>query len=127
MANLVTVEANSLLAASSAQTTYPAPTGALKIALNTAVGTATAAGTEVTGGSYARQTVTYAAASAGSIASNLACTYTLMPSCTVTSIDEFDSAGTPIRRWFGLLAASKVVNSGDTFSLAIGAVTKTLA
>lgn len=127
MANLVTVEANSLLAASSAQTSYPAPTGAIKVALNTAVGTATAAGTEVTGGSYARQTVTFATASAGAIASNVALTYTLMPSCTVTSVDEFDSAGTPIRRWFGLLSASKVVNSGDTFSIASGSYTKTLS
>jgi hypothetical protein len=127
MAALVTVEANSLLAASSLQTTYPAPTTPLKVALNTAVGTASAAGTEVTGGSYGRQSISFAAAAAGSIASNVALTYTSMPSCTVTSVDEFDSAGTPIRRWWGLLSATKVVNSGDTFSIASGSYTKTLS
>lgn len=121
MANLVTVEANALLAASSAQTAYTNPTGAIKVALVTATGTASAAGTEVTGGSYARQTITFAAASAGAIASNVALTYTSMPAATVTGVDEYDSAGTPVRRWFGALSASKTTNSGDTFTIASGA------
>jgi hypothetical protein len=127
MANLVTVEANALLAASSGQTAYPAVTAPVKVALVTATGTAAAPGTEVTGGSYARQTITFAAASGGSIASNVALTYTNMPACTVTGVDEYDSAGTPIRRWFGALSASKTVNAGDTFSIASGSYTKTLS
>jgi hypothetical protein len=127
VANLVQVEANGLLNASSGQATYTNPTTPVKVALVTATGTATAAGTEVSGGSYARQTITFAAASAGSIASNTALTYTSMPACTVTGVDEWDSAGTPIRRWFGNLSASKTVNSGDTFSIASGSYTKTLS
>jgi hypothetical protein len=126
VANLVTVEANAILEASSGKTAYTNPTTPVKVALVTATGTASAAGTEATGGSYARQTVTFAAASAGSIASNVALTYTNMPAATITGIDEYDSAGTPIRRWFGALSASKTTNSGDTFTIASGSYTKTL-
>jgi hypothetical protein len=127
VANLVQVEANALLNASSGQAPYVAPTTPVKVALATATGTATAAGTEVAGGSYARQTITFAAGSGGSITSNVALTYTNMPACTVTGVDEWDSAGTPVRRWFGALSASKTVNAGDTFSIAAGSYTKTLS
>jgi hypothetical protein len=129
MANLVTVEANALLAASSGQTAYPAVTAPIKVALVTATGSATTAGTEVVpgGNSYSRQTITFAAPSGGSISSNLILNWTNMPACTVTGVDEYDSAGTPVRRWFGNLSASKTVNAGDTFSIASGSYTKTLS
>lgn len=126
MANLVTVEANALLGASSGQAAYVNPTGAIKVALVSSTGSATLPGTEISGGSYARQTVTFAAPSGGSISSNVALTYTNMPAVTVTGVDEFDSAATPVRRWFGNLSASKTVNAGDTFSIASGSYTKTL-
>lgn len=127
MAALVQVEANAVLNASTAEAAYTAPTTPIKVQLNSVVGSATAAGTQVTGGSYTPQTLTMAAASAGSASSNVALTYTSMPAITVTSVDEFDSAGTPIRRWWGLLTASKTTNSGDTFSIASGSYTKTLS
>lgn len=127
MANLVTVEANALLNASSGQAAYTAPTTPIKVALVTATGTATTAGTEATGGSYARQTITFAAASGGSISSNVALTYTNMPAATITGVDEWDSTGTPVRRWFGALTASKTTNAGDTFTIASGSYTKTLS
>lgn len=126
MGSLTTVEADAILTAQSGGTTYPAPTGAIKIALNTVVGSASAAGTEVTGGSYARQTASFSAASANSQTTSGALTYTSMPAVTVTSVDEWDSAGTPIRRQWGLLTASKTTNLGDTFSIAGGSYTKTL-
>lgn len=129
-ANIVRAEAAALLNATFAEATYTAPTTPLKIALDSAVGSDTAAGTEISGGSYARQTLTMAAASTGaypaSIASNVALTYTNMPAVTVTSIDYFDSAGTPIRRWFGSLTASKTTNSGDTLTIGSGSLTATL-
>lgn len=127
MANLVTVEANHILDATNGTTAYANPTTPIKVALNTAVGSASSAGTEVTGGSYARQSITFAAASAEAVSSNAGLTYTNMPACTVTSIDEWDSAGTPIRRWWGTLTASKTVNSGDTFTIASGSYSKTLS
>lgn len=130
MANLVTVEANAILNASSGQAVYTNPTMPLKIALVSTTGTAAAAGTEIAGGSYARQSIAAAgwnAASAGSITTNAALTYTNMPAVTVTGVDEFDSAGTPVRRWFGALSASKTTNAGDTFTIAAGSYTKTLS
>jgi hypothetical protein len=127
MANLVQVEANAILAGSSGQAAYVAPTAPIKVALATVTGTATTAGTEVTGGSYARQTITFAAPSGGAISSNIALNYPTMPACTVTGVDEYDSAGTPVRRWFGALSASKTVNAGDTFTIASGSYTKTLS
>jgi hypothetical protein len=127
MANLVSVEANAILGASSGQANYVNPTLPIKVALVTATGTATAPGTEVTGGGYARQNITFAPAAGQVISSNVALTYTNMPACTVTGVDEYDSAATPIRRWFGNLSAPKTVNAGDTFSIASGSYSKTLS
>lgn len=127
MANLVAVEANAILNASSGFAAYTNPTGAIKVALVTVIGTAAAPGTEVSGGSYARQTITFSTASAGQITNSGAINFTLMPACTVVGVDEWDSAGTPVRRWFGPLAAAKTVNAGDTFSIGAGSYIKTLS
>jgi hypothetical protein len=128
MANLVAVEANAILAASSGQAAYVAPTTPIMVALVTTTGTATGPGTEVSGGSYSRKSITFSPPAGGSITSNVALTYSNMPACTVTGVDEWDSAaGTPVRRWFGALSAAKTVNSGDTFSIAAGSYTKTLS
>lgn len=123
MGSVVVVESNGLLASSVAGTAYTAPTTPIKIALVTVIGTNAAAGTEVTGGSYARQTATWGTASAGSIATNAILTFATMPACTVVGIDIWDSAGTPIRRWWGTLGASKTLGAGDTLSFASGAIT----
>lgn len=127
MAALVQVEANGLLDSSMAGTAYTAPTTPIKCRLMTANGTATSAGTEVTGGSYASQTATFSAASAGSKSTNANLTYTSMPATTVVGVELWDSAGTPIRRWFGALTANKTTNSGDTFSITSGSLTGTLS
>lgn len=127
MPALVQVEANALLAASVAGSAYTVPTAPIKCRLTTANGSATSAGTEVTGGSYASQTATFAAASAGAIATNAALTYTSMPAVTVVGVELWDSAGTPVRRWYGALSASKTTNAGDTFSIASGSLTASLS
>lgn len=102
------------------QNSPTAPTGALKVRLMTANGSDSAAGTEVTGGSYAPQTVTFGAASGGATSNSGALTYTGMPACTVVGVEIWDSAGTPIRWWHGALAASKTINAGDTFTIPAG-------
>lgn len=102
------------------QNSPTAPTGALKVRLMTANGSDSAAGTEVTGGSYASQTVTFGAASGGATSNSGALTYTGMPACTVVGVEIWDSAGTPIRWWHGALAASKTINAGDTFTIPAG-------
>ncbi len=117
MAAIVTVEGNKILDASLGTTTYVATVGPLKCRLMTANGSGTSAGTEVAGGSYASQTVTFGAAAALTATASGTLTYATMPACTVVGVELWDSAGSPLRKWWGALAASKTVNSGDTFSL----------
>lgn len=103
------------------------PTSPLKVALVTANGTDSAAGTEVTGGSYARQSATFSAASAGATSNTGAITFTNMPAATVVGVEVWDSAGTPVRLWYGALSANKTTGAGDTFTIAIGDLDLTIA
>ena len=128
MAALVQVHANGLLDASMGTTTFVATTTPMKCRLMTAVGTATAAGTELaTSGSYVALTglspATMASASAGAAATSVALTQTNMPAATITAIELWDSAATPLRKWFGALTANKTTNAGDTFTIASGSLT----
>jgi hypothetical protein len=127
MAALNQAHANNVIDASLGTAAFTATTAPLKCRLMTANGTATAAGTEVTGGSYASITVTFAAAATGSAASNVTLNFTLMPACTVVGVELWDSAGTPVRKWFGALSANKTVNAGDTFQIASGSLTAALS
>lgn len=130
MSNLVQAEAHAILEASSGKTTYTNPTTPIKIRLTTTSPTATAAGTEVTnsgGSTYSSQTITFASAASNAIASNVALTYNNMPAATIVGVDEYDSAGTPIRRWFGNLTSSKTTNLGDTLTIGSGSYTKNLS
>lgn len=128
MSGLTTNEANALLNASTINATYSYTTSC-KLALCTATGNATTAGTEVTGGAgpYARQTATFATgASGGAISNTSAITYSGMPAGTVTGVDLYDTAGTPNRKWWGGLTTSRALLAGDSLSFAIGALTLTL-
>jgi hypothetical protein len=127
MAALVQAHANNILDASMGTAAFTSTTTPLKVRLMTANGSGTAAGTEVTGGSYASQTVTFAAAASGSAASNLTVNFTLMPAVTVVGVELWDSTGTPARKWYGALAANKTLNSGDTFSVASGSLVASLS
>jgi hypothetical protein len=126
MGNVVIVEANKLLTSSVTGAAYTAATTPVNLALTTGtVGDGTTAGTEVTGGSYARVTTAsgWGTASAGSITNTGTFSFTNMPGpITITGIELWDSAGTPIRRWFGALTASKTVNSGDTVTFAASSI-----
>lgn len=102
------------------------PTTPLKVALTTSTGSDSAAGTEVTGGSYARQNVTFTTAAAGAASNTALLSFTNMPAVTVTAVEVWDSAGTPVRLWYGALTASKTLNAGDTFQIAIGALALSL-
>jgi hypothetical protein len=125
MANIVAVEANNQLQASLALATYTATTAPVKLRLMTANGSASAAGTEVTGGSYAAGglslTAALGTATGGSVTTTSAINYTSMPATTVVGIEIWDSAGTPVRKWFGSIT-SKTTNAGDTLSFAASSV-----
>ena len=130
MAALHRGHAQALIDASLATTTLPTSTSPIKCRLYTTSGTENAAGTEVTSGSYQAQTVTFAAATNAAppvASSNVLASYTGMPACTVVAVGLYDSNSTPKRLWFGDLAASKVLNSGDTFQIASGSLTVSLS
>lgn len=99
----------------------------IRLALMTANGNETTAGTEVTGGSYARQAITFNAASGGSMTNSAVINFTGMPACTVVGIEIYDSAGTPKRIWYGPLQSNKTVASGDTLQFGASAITLTIA
>lgn len=100
--------------------TSTAPTTPLKVALVTANGTDAAAGTEVAGGSYARQTLTVGAASGGATSNSADLVFAGMPAATVVGVEIWDSAGSPVRLWYGPLAASRTVAAGDELRILAG-------
>jgi uncharacterized protein RhaS with RHS repeats len=122
---LVQSEAQSLLAASLGQTAYTAVSGPVVALVTDGTDpTATAAGSEVTGGSYARQPFTPSTASAAtpSVISNTnAISFTAMPAGNVKSINIYNSSTR--RLYYGPLGTLKALGLGDTLSFAIGAIT----
>lgn len=112
-------------------TAYTAPT-TWYVGLMTTACTDSAAGTEVTGGAYARVGVasgtgTWAAVSAGNgTTSNVNAINFTTPSAswgTVTHFGLWDAASAGNLLICQALTASKTINSGDTVSFAAGALT----
>lgn len=104
-----------------------APTTPLKVALVTANGTDTTAGTEVAGGSYVRKNMTVAAATNGATSNSADLIWTGMPAATVVGVEVWDNAGVPVRLWYGALGASRTVASGDELKILAGALSFALA
>ena len=102
------------------------PSANLYISLHTA--NPTDSGTsEVTGGSYARQSVAFDAASTSHTQNTGAVNFTSMPAATVTHFGIW-SASTAGTLWgYGALSASKTCAAGDTLSFAAGDIDWTLA
>lgn len=126
MPALVQTESNRLLDASFGTTSYTAPTTPMKLALVTVMGTATAAGTEVSGGSYARQNLAMATSSVASCSNSGVVNFTNMPVATTVGVDIYDSAGTPRREWFGVLTTNRTTAAGDTLSFSVGSIVASL-
>lgn len=124
--------ANQILEAIHGTTALTATTAPTRVRLMTAVGSATANGTELaTSGGYTAgtgaPTVTWAAAATGSQASNAIVSVTNMPATTINGIEIWDSNGTPKRQELGNLTTPRTTASGDTLSFASGAITSALA
>ena len=102
---------------------------AVYLALHTADPTDAGSGADCSGGSYARQAITFNAAhaTAGPIDNSSAEEFTNMPACTVTHIGIWDAASSGNLLFHGAVSASKTVTSGDTISLAAGSLDITLA
>ncbi|MFF7308159.1 hypothetical protein [Streptomyces sp. NPDC008137] len=103
------------------------PTTPLQVALVTANGSDTAAGTEVTGGSYARQDLAVAAAVSGATSNSADLVWTGMPAATVVGVEVWDSAGTPVRLWYGPLNDPRTVAAGDELRLVAGSLGLSMA
>jgi hypothetical protein len=102
-------------------TAYTQPS-ALYMALHTADPGDAGTASEVVGGSYAPQTIAFAAASAGSAASSGVVNFATMPAVTVTHFSIRDaSSGNPL--FIGPLSTPQAVSAGQTLTFPSGQVT----
>jgi len=119
---------NALINVTLRATSYTAPT-TVYVALYTSDPTDADAGTEVSGGSYARQSVTFAAPSDGVTTNSADVTF---PTATGTwgtvgwlAIRDASTAGNLL--YYTPLDVSKSITSGDVFKIATGNLSVTLA
>jgi hypothetical protein len=101
------------------------PPVTIYVALYTTMPTRSTAGTEVSGGAYARQAVTLSAASSGTSANSGTLTYPTATADwgTVLGVCICDASTAGNQLWFGTLTASRSVTNGTTFSIAASALT----
>lgn len=101
------------------------------VALYTAAPSDSGGGTEVSGSGYARESVAFAAASTpgGTTSNTGAVSFTAAGGNwgTITHVGIFDASTSGNLLWHGAMAASKVVNDGDTLEFAIGNIDLTIA
>lgn len=126
--NLSTYLANKLLDHSLGTASYTMPTG-VWIALYTDDPTPADAGTEVSGGSYARIAVTFdaAAAQATQNAAQLTSVKATGDWGVISHIGLRDAAAAGNLLWHGALTASKPVSTGDYFRIEDGDLDVALA
>jgi hypothetical protein len=119
---------NALINATLRNTSYTSPT-TVYISLHTADPTDAGTGTEVSGGSYIRQSATFAAPSNGASASNADITFPQATGNwgTIGWIGIWDAQTTGNMLYHTALDASKAIDTGDIFKIASGSLTVTLA
>jgi len=100
-------------------TSYTMPTP-VYVGLYTVAPSDSSAGTEVSGGSYARQTATFSAASGGATSNAANIDFTNMPSATVVAIGISDALTSGNLLVWGTLTANKSLDAGDTLRIATG-------
>ena len=121
MAKATTLD-NLLLNAVLRNVAYVSPTAVYAAAMTTAP-TAAGGGVEVSGGSYARQAVTFGAAASGSVSNSAAVAFPVATAAqgTVVGIALYDNgvAGGNLLH-FGPLATAQTINAGNQLTLPIG-------
>jgi hypothetical protein len=107
---------------------YTAPT-TIYVALFTSDPTDAGSGTEISGGSYARRSVTFAAPSDGVSLSNADCTFPTATSSwgTVGWIGLYDALTAGNLLYHTPLDVSKTIATGDIFKISSGNLSVTLA
>lgn len=119
---------NALINATLRNTSYTSPT-TVYAALFTSDPTDAGSGTEVTGGSYARKAMAFAAPSNGASLNSAAVEFDQATGNwgTITHFALYDALTTGNMLYHGQLTASKVIESGDVFKFAANSVSVTLA
>lgn len=102
-------------------TTYTKPS-AVYVALFTVTPGEAAGGTEVTGGSYARQAATFGAASSGATTNDTNIDFAGMPAATTVAIGIFDASTSGNMLLYGALTTNKTTDAGDTLRIATGSL-----
>ena len=130
MAEMSNYLENALLNGTLNGTTYTAPS-TIYVALYTSDPTDANTGTEVSGGSYARTSVTFATASgtSGNVLSNADCTFPQATASwgTVGWIGLMDASSSGNLLYHTPLDAAKTIDTGDIFKIASGSLSVTLA
>jgi hypothetical protein len=103
---------------------YSAPADVFA-ALYTVTPDDTGGGTEVTGGSYARQDITFGAYASGAVTNSVLVDFGTASANwgTVVACGVFDASTAGNLLFYGALLSNKTVDSGDGFSFAIGKLT----
>lgn len=109
-------------------TTYTAPT-TVYVALYTTDPTDADSGSEVSGGSYARQAVTFGAPSNGVSTNSGAVTFPTATASwgTITHVGVRDASSAGNLLYYAPLTVSKTIASGDIFTISTGNLSVTLA
>ena len=128
MAEMSNYLENALINVTLRATSYTAPT-TVYVALYTTDPTDADTGTEVTGGSYARTAVTFAAPSNGVSLNSADVTF---PTCTaawgtVTHVGLRDASTAGNLLYHTALDTSKTIDTGDIFKISTGNLSVTLA
>jgi hypothetical protein len=119
---------NALVNATLRNTTYTSPT-TVYVGLFTTDPTDDGSGTEVSGGSYARESASFAAPSNGASSTDADVQFAQATGNwgTVTHFGIFDALTTGNLLYHGQLTSSKTIETGDVFKIASGNLTVTLA
>lgn len=97
------------------------------LALYTSNPTAADTGTEVTGGSYARQAITFGTITAGAMSNTGALTFSGLPAANITHWGIRDAASGGDLKVFGAMSSTTNVVSGDQVQFPISAITINLS
>jgi hypothetical protein len=128
MAEMSNYLENALINVTLRNTSYTSPT-TVYVSLHTADPTDAGTGAEVSGGSYARKSATFAAPSNGVSATSADVTFDQATASwgTITHIGIWDALTTGNMLYHTPLTTSKTIDSGDIFKIASGSLTVTLA
>jgi len=119
---------NAIVNATLRNTSYTSP-AAVYVALFTTDPTDAGSGTEVSGGSYARQAATFGAPSNGASTTSADISFPQATGSwgTVTHFGVYDASSSGNLLYHGALTVSKTIETGDIFKIASGSLTVTLA